>query len=249
MKDFIQLIASHQTKRDFTGAKLSPETVKELVKVGQRGATSQNLQNYSIISVTDPEKLKRLEEITGYNYIVSAGHFYIFLVDQYRNEHYLAEKDLKMLKTFDRFLGGVYDSTIVAQNMVLAAESLGLSTVYFGSILSDARKVIEMFHLPKLTFPVFGLALGKTTAPSKPLKPRLPLETMYFENEYPVFETYSEDLKAYDQQILDYYEGLGYPGASNYQDFVAKVGPHSLESRKELLAILKEQGLLTDEKE
>lgn len=140
MNEFIKLINSHQTKRDFTGEKISPEMVKKLVKIGQRGATSQNLQNYSVLSITDPEKLKMLEEITGYNYIVSSGHFFLFIVDQYRNEHFVAKKGVKMLKTFDRFLGGVYDATIVAQNIVLAAESLGLSTVYFGSVLSDAKK-------------------------------------------------------------------------------------------------------------
>ena len=48
----------------------------------------------------------------------------------------------------------------MAQNVVVAAESLGIGTVYLGSILNDIEKLCELLKLPKYTFPVVGLALG-----------------------------------------------------------------------------------------
>ena len=48
----------------------------------------------------------------------------------------------------------------MAQNLVTAAESVVLGTVYLGSILNDSEKICELLKLPELTFPVIGLGIG-----------------------------------------------------------------------------------------
>ena len=47
---------------------------------------------------------------------------------------------------------------IAAQNMVVAAESLGMGTVYLGSILNDNAKLSELLKLPKYVYPAVGFS-------------------------------------------------------------------------------------------
>ena len=62
---------------------------------------------------------------------------------------------------------------IAAQNVVVAAESLGMGTVYLGSILNDNAKLSELLKLPKYVYPAVGLAVGWPDQEPQ-LKPRLP---------------------------------------------------------------------------
>ena len=65
----IQQIFQHQTVRQFTGEKISPQVAQELVAAGQRAASSQNMQSFSVISVTDEKILAAIAKITGYDFI------------------------------------------------------------------------------------------------------------------------------------------------------------------------------------
>ena len=55
--------------------------------------------------------------------------------------------------------------------------------------------------LPDRVIPLFGMAVGYP-AQDTALKPRLPLEAVFHENEY---ENKEEQLKAYDEAISAYY--------------------------------------------
>ena len=71
--------------------------------------------------------------------------------------------------------------------MVVAAESLGMGTVFLGSLHNDAQQIIDLLGLPEYTFPAVGLAVGWPNQEPQ-LKPRLPKEVMYMENHYQALE-------------------------------------------------------------
>ena len=52
------------------------------------------------------------------------------------------------------------DAALAAQNAVVAAESLGLRTVYIGAMRNDPAQVHELLGLPQKAFVVFGLCVG-----------------------------------------------------------------------------------------
>jgi len=97
----------------------------------------------------------------------------------------------------------------MAQNMVIAAESLGLGTCYIGSVPYYADKIAENFKLPQKVFPLVGLTIGYP-AENPPVRPRYPMEFTFFENEYPEFdeETINKAMKEMDEGYLsqDYYK-------------------------------------------
>jgi len=82
----LNTLLDHRSIRQFTGEKLTAAEVETLVDAAQHAATSTFSQQYSIISVTDPKKLAILGEITGHHWLEKAGHYFLMVADQYRNE-------------------------------------------------------------------------------------------------------------------------------------------------------------------
>ena len=105
----------------------------------------------------------------------------------------------------DNFLQGASDALIAAQNMVVAAESMGIGSVYLGSILGDIPKICEILRLPELTFPVIGVGLGYSDV-NPALKPRLPKAMQIFEDEYKVFDNYTQKIRDFDEEMDKYFD-------------------------------------------
>ena len=74
-----------------------------------------------------------------------------------------------------------------------------------GSILTDAGRLIELLHLPELTFPLLGIAIGHPEH-TPDLKPRLPEPLVHFTNQYQLPENFDNQLVDYDEQLAAYYQ-------------------------------------------
>jgi hypothetical protein len=72
----------------------------------------------------------------------------------------------------------------MAQNMVVAAESLGLGTCFLGGALYRADKIAKQFKLPPRVFPLVGLVMGYPDEDFRS-RPRYPLSFTLFEDTYP----------------------------------------------------------------
>lgn len=164
MSDVIdQIMMKHHSVRKFKNEPLSKETVKKLVEAGQRASTSSYLQTYSIIGITDPEIKKALREISGQPYVEESGYLFVFVMDYHRQDLINNEVEQNLQSSFESAEGllvGTIDVALVAQNISIAAESLGLGMVYLGSLRNDVARVKELLNLPEYTFPLFGMALG-----------------------------------------------------------------------------------------
>ena len=125
----------------------------------------------------------------------------------YRNAKIAEEQgyDLPAKNDMDRFFQGFTDGCLAAQNMVVALESLGLGTVYLGSIFNNTAEIIKLLELPELTFPIVGLGFGYP-AEDPALKPRMALDLKVFENTYHRHENYLDLIKDYDQVMRTYYD-------------------------------------------
>ena len=125
----------------------------------QSAATSSNMQVWSVVSTTDPNKKKELAKIAGgQKHIEQCPLFLVWLADLSRNERLGNEEGVEMVVNpyVETFLVAAIDAALAAQNAVVAAESLGLSTVYIGAMRNNPEKVCELFNLPSMVFPVSG---------------------------------------------------------------------------------------------
>ncbi|MBN2172072.1 MAG: nitroreductase family protein [Candidatus Krumholzibacteriota bacterium] len=109
-------------------------------------------------------------------------------------------------------LFAVQDAAYLAQNMVIAAESLGLGTCYIGSPLVTAAALRERCQLPPKVLPLVGLVLGYPAERPAP-RPRYPLDFTLFEERYPELDedAVAEAMRVMDEGFLaeDYYRKLG----------------------------------------
>ncbi|WP_228410381.1 nitroreductase family protein [Erysipelothrix piscisicarius] len=77
MNNTIKQQLNHRTIRQFTDEPISQEIIDTLVSVAQATSTSNYMQSYSIISVTDKAKKKAIATIGAQPYIENVGHLFI----------------------------------------------------------------------------------------------------------------------------------------------------------------------------
>ena len=175
--DTIAALLRHRSIRGYKSDPLPPGTLETLIAAAQSAATSSNMQTWSVIAVTDPAIKAEIAKCSQQQkHIEQCPLFLAWLADLSRAERLGAAEGVKLdaLRFFETFLVASIDAALAAQNAVIAAESLGLSTVYIGAMRNDVRRIAELLELPSGTLGVFGLCVGYAdpAAPSE-IKPRL----------------------------------------------------------------------------
>ena len=198
----IELMSTHGSVRHYKPDSVPESMVEEIVAAGQRASTSSNLQAYSVVATTDCAKKKQLMDITGgQKHITQAPVFLLWCADFSRLKRASLHMGYELnADHIENFLVAAVDAAIASQNAGLAAESLGLGFCYIGAIRNQPHRVVSLFDLPELVFPVFGMTLGwPVKAPL--IRPRLPLEAVLH------WDTYQEDdlslLKEYDLAMIE----------------------------------------------
>ena len=217
---------AHRTIRAYKDQPLTEAEVTALMDVARHTATSSFLQSCTVLHITDPQVRETIGAASGQPYVGGTkGDLFIFVADLYRNSRIRAEQGVssEALGSINLFLTALEDALLAAQNVVVAAESMGLGTVYLGSILADPRPVVKVLQLPELTFPIVGLLVGHPDQePGQ--KPRMPLSVMSAKNTYPRVESYSETLADYDREVTEYYD---LRSGSRLESFTHLVAPTS----------------------
>jgi FMN reductase (NADPH) len=208
MNEVIETILSHRSVRKFKHLPLKEETVSTLVQCAQAASTSSYQQVYTIIGVEDRKKKNKLAELAGnQQYVADNGYFFVFCLDYHRHTVAAELKGTNIqetIQTTEAFIIGNIDASLAAQNLAIAAESLGLGIVYIGGIRNHLKEVAELLECPSYVLPLFGMAVGYPDAsPSK--KPRLPLEAVFHKNKYQQENT-ALLLQQYESETADYYK-------------------------------------------
>ena len=203
-------------------------TLETLIAAAQSAATSSNMQFWSAIAVSDPAKRKILAEIAGDQKHIEQCPLYIcWVADLSRNQRVgEAEKtDLESMPWLETFMVACIDAALAAQNAVVAAQSIGLRTVYIGAMRNDPVRVAELLGLPPRAFVVFGLCVGYADPKAKnEVKPRLPQSIVLHHERYdPAPE--SRDRPAYDAEMSKFSARHELQAATWTQRVLNRMGP------------------------
>ena len=171
----LDCLCTHRSIRRFKGKPLDPETLETILHAGTRAATAGNIQPYSLLVVDDRETL---EDMT----FGDAPCVVIALVDLHRQKRWLELNDAPFYwDQTSNFLISYWDATIALHNVIVAAESVGLGTLYIGAVV--AQNMQESFGSPEHVFPAGMVILGYPDE-EPGLRPRLPLEAVVHRNKY-----------------------------------------------------------------
>jgi len=244
MNETIKTQLNHRTIREFKDKPIPEDIFNTLMEVARQTPTSNGMQSFSIIRVRDMDKKSIVSEVCNQEYVKRAPELLIFIVDQFRNMMIAKEKggNIENANDMDRFFQGFTDACLAAQNVVVAAESMGLGTVYFGSILNDPQMIIDTFELPELTFPVVGLGIGYPNQEPQ-LKPRMDMSLRLFEDKYFIFENYLKAIEDYDKKMTEYYDlRNANKRVDSFSDQIVAKLKNPILKRQEILKIIKKQG-------
>lgn len=244
----IAALLNHRTIREFTSEPVDEQTIHTLFDVAMRTSTSMGMQNTSIIWVKDPQKRRRLAQINEQAYVAEAPVYLLFIADVHRIQGIFHERgvDDLPLRTMDLYTAAFTDACLQVQNVVAAAESLGLGATILGGVLNNPPAVIEILNLPELTFPVLGLILGHP-AQNPALKPRMPQDLRVMIDEYQEPESWCSALSDYDHEMCTYYDlrNAGKHEPPFTDQAIAKYGRVKLQ-RARILDDLTQQGFIPD---
>jgi nitroreductase len=164
MTEMIDLIYKRRSIRKFTEKPLSPEILETLLKAGMAGPSAMNAQPWEFVVVTEPELLKKFRQA-----LMFAKQNYTAIICVCGSPR--AQKN----KSGDRFW--VQDCAAATENILLAATSLGLGSVWIGvyPVTVFVRQVKAILNLPQDITPLNIIGLGY---PAEEKEPR----TQYDEN-------------------------------------------------------------------
>ncbi|MGP4108809.1 oxygen-insensitive NADPH nitroreductase [Virgibacillus sp. L01] len=210
MNDTINLISNHRSIRKFKNKKLTTEQIHTIIGASKQASTSSYVMAYTVIGITDETVKAKLKEVSGQEYVAENGHFFVFCADLnriYQQASAIEQEEMQeSIESTEQFLVSTVDTALVAQNTVIAAESMGLGTCFIGSLRNNIKRVNDILELPEHVVPLFGMAVGYPDEnPDK--KPRLPIEVVYHENKYnkdhqsqqELIDSFNEELKMYYQ--------------------------------------------------
>ena len=171
MTPTIELICGHRSIRHFTDEPISEAQREAIINSARATSSSSFLQCSSIIRITDKALREELVTLTGgQKHVAQAAEFWVFCADFNRHLQICPDAQLGLA---EQLLLGVVDTAMMAQNALIAAESLGLGGVYIGGLRNNIEAVTKLLKLPQHVLPLFGLCLG-WPADNPDLKPRLP---------------------------------------------------------------------------
>jgi nitroreductase len=156
------------------------------------------VQSYTVIHVKDVQKRQTIADLAGSQvWVAKAPVFLVFCADFNRliavcKSHGVAPE----CGWAEQFVTATVDAALLGQNVILAAESLGMGGVFIGGIRNDPQTVCSLLEIPDQAYPVFGMCLG-WPAHDPPPKPRLPVEAVLYTDRYPA---------AHDPAVLEEYD-------------------------------------------
>lgn len=229
------MLKSHVSIRKYKNVKIPDEKLVEMIHSAQHAASSNFVQAYSIIRVTDPEKIKALATLSrNESQILSAPVVLLFCADLKRLEFACIKAGVSIVHdTLENFIVTVIDTALLAQNFVVAAESQGYGICYIGGVRNNPDEISELVNLPDKVFPLFGMTVG-IPAEIQIVKPRLPTEAIVHENVYDETK-YENIIDLYDVIMRDYYRNrLTNKKDTNWSETIGEFlkNPRRLHMRK-----------------
>lgn len=181
----LQLLDSHVSVRSFTGEPIAAGALERLVRAAQRAPTDATGQLYSFIRVRDRGLRDEVARLSAdLEQMRTASELLVVCLDAHRIERLLAHRGEELgMRPLVALLFGITDAALAAQNLVVAAEAMGLGTCYIGALQNHAPEVARLLQLPQRVVPLWGLCIGvpKERAPTKP---RLPIGLVLHEDRY-----------------------------------------------------------------
>src|SRR4030043_2312636 len=154
--DVIETMLNRKSIRKYTDEIPTDEVVQAVVRAGQQAPFAAQL--CSVL-------LTRKKGVPW-----GAPLLFTICVDLHRMELIMEKRGWKMVTNdLSMLFFGLQDASLVAENMVIAAESFGMGSCFLGMAPYMADKIAKKYKMPVRVFPLVQLVMGY---PAENLPPR-----------------------------------------------------------------------------
>ena len=167
----LKTMMKRKSIRKYTDEMPSQEVIEAVVRAGQQAPFASQL--CSVL-------LSRMKGVP-----FGAPLLFTICVDIHRMELIMARRGWKLVTNdLSMLFFGIQDASLMAENMVIAAESFGMGSCFLGAAPYIADKIARKYKLPPRVFPLVQLVMGYP-AEDPPTRPRYQSGFTLFEDLYP----------------------------------------------------------------
>ena len=165
MNEVIKQLQERKSMRVFEEREISAEDKALILEAAAMAPSAGNQQLYTILDITDAELKKALSESCDHQpFIATAKMVLVICADcQKWYEAFLTSGCEPRKPGVGDLMLAMSDANIAAQNMVVAAQSLGIGSCYIGDIMENCEIHRKMLNLPEYVFPAAMLVFGYPT--------------------------------------------------------------------------------------
>lgn len=192
-------ILGRRTYRKYSDAPVSDEMVEVLLACAQSAAAKSDLQQYSVIWLTDPAIKASLADLAGTAWVETAPVSLVYCGDIRRVQRLAEFQDVPYgQNTLDSFMNAAVDAALAMQTFSIAAESQGLGVCFVSQVRNHIDQVAELLGLPPGVFPIAGVTAGWPDE-QRDVTLRLPPSVVVHRDRYQD-ENLQADVDGYDQR-------------------------------------------------
>jgi nitroreductase len=190
----IETMLNRKSIRKYTDEIPSEEVLQAVVRAGQQAPFAAQL--CSLL-------LTRRKGVP-----FGAPLLFTICVDLHRMELIMEKRGWKTVTNdLSMLFFGLQDASLMAENMVIAAEGFGMGSCFLGAAPYMADKIAKKYKLPPRVFPLVQLVMGYP-AEDPPTRPRYPISFTLFEDEYPKMS--DDEIEEAMNQMDEGYLAQGY---------------------------------------
>lgn len=171
--DALKAIMNRKSIRKFTEQGVGDDAIRTILKAGMSGPSCVNARDWAFVVVKDPEMLARMADANGRPAApLKQAAFGVLVCGD-------LERAFPRAREY-----WVIDGAIAAQNMILAAESMGIGSVWLGTWpqMDRVAQQQKLFSLPETVIPHSILAFGYPAEnPDKSAKPEWEADRVHYE--------------------------------------------------------------------
>lgn len=159
MNETLKVIHSRKSVRSFTNQVVTKQQIELLLQAGMAAPTAVNRQPWAFYVITQRETLDALGEQLPYAKMLTQAQAAIVVCGDMEKAGNLKDQAY-----------WVQDCSAATQNILLAAESIGLGAVWTAVFPYDDRSkvVVQTMNLPKHHIPLNVIPIGYPTGEDKP---------------------------------------------------------------------------------
>jgi nitroreductase len=170
--DVIEAIKKRRSVRAYTSEEVSEEDVKKLIEAASLAPSAGNVQPWEFVIVTDPETKRRLSDAAlRQTFIEKAPVVIVVCADAARSSWVYGDRGANLYC--------LQDTAAATENMLLAAQALGLATCWVGAFHED--EVAKVINAPKNVRPVAIVPVGRPAKKPRARPKRSMREIVHYE--------------------------------------------------------------------